>query len=79
MLTLTFSVIATSTFGQVTKISGFSGIGGINNYTPGWLGDVLERTPIASTTLRSASAIGVYILIRYIVRDAVRSVAPGRA
>ena len=40
MITLTYSVIATYTLGQVTKISGFSGIGGINRYTPG-----LDRQP----------------------------------
>src|SRR3954447_3904392 len=34
MITLTYSVIATYSLGQVTKISGFSGIGVINNYTP---------------------------------------------
>ena len=40
MITLTYSVIATYFLGQVTKISGFSGIGGINRYTPGWIGDI---------------------------------------
>ena len=43
MITLTYSVIATYTLGQVTKISGFSGIGGINRYTPGWIGDLLAH------------------------------------
>ena len=34
MITLTFSVIGFYFVGQVTVISGFSGIGGINRYTP---------------------------------------------
>jgi branched-chain amino acid transport system permease protein len=67
MITLTFSVIATYTLGQVTKISGFSGIGGINNYTPGWLGDVLKH-PNRLYYLSLGVAIGAYILIRYVVR-----------
>ena len=35
MITLTFSVIAFYFVGQVTVVSGFSGIGGIDSYTPG--------------------------------------------
>ncbi|MFN0153964.1 MAG: branched-chain amino acid ABC transporter permease [Gaiella sp.] len=67
MITLTYSVIATYTLGQVTKISGFSGIGGINNYTPGWLGDILAH-PNRLYYLALGVAVGVYVLIRYIVR-----------
>jgi branched-chain amino acid transport system permease protein len=67
MITLTFSVIATYVLGQVTKISGFSGIGGINNYTPGWLGDVLAH-PNRLYYLALGVAVAVYLLIRYIVR-----------
>lgn len=67
MITLTYSVIATYVLGQVTKISGFSGIGGINNYTPGWLGDVLKH-PNRLYYLALGVAIAVYLLIRYIVR-----------
>jgi branched-chain amino acid transport system permease protein len=67
MITLTYSVIATYTLGQVTKISGFSGIGGINNYTPGWLGDVL-RHPNRLYYLALGVAVAVYLLIRYVVR-----------
>ena len=43
MITLTYSVIATLTLGNVTKISGFSGIGGINRYVPGWIGNILDH------------------------------------
>ena len=67
MITLTYSVIATYTLGQVTKISGFSGIGGINGYTPGWIGDVLDH-PNRLYYIALGVAIVVYVLIRYIVR-----------
>ena len=67
MITLTFSVIVTYTLGQVTKISGFSGIGGINGYTPGWIGD-LPAHPNRLYYLALGVAIVVYLLIRYIVR-----------
>jgi branched-chain amino acid transport system permease protein len=67
MITLTFSVIATYTLGQVTKIGGFSGIGGINNYTPSWIGDILAH-PNRLYYLALGVAIGVYVVIRYLVR-----------
>jgi branched-chain amino acid transport system permease protein len=67
MITLTYSVIATYTLGQVTKISGFSGIGGINRYTPGWIGDILAH-PNRLYYVALGVAVAVYALIRYIVR-----------
>jgi branched-chain amino acid transport system permease protein len=67
MITLTFSVIATYTLGQVTKISGFSGIGGISGYTPGWIGDV-QAHPNRLYYLALGVSVFVYLLIRYIVR-----------
>jgi branched-chain amino acid transport system permease protein len=67
MITLTYSVIATYTLGQVTKISGFSGIGGINRYTPGWVGDVLAH-PNRLYYVALIVAVAVYVLIRFIVR-----------
>jgi branched-chain amino acid transport system permease protein len=67
MITLTYSVIATLTLGQVTKISGFSGIGGINRYTPGWIGNILDH-PNRLYYIALGVAIVVYVLIRYIVR-----------
>jgi branched-chain amino acid transport system permease protein len=67
MITLTFAVIVTYTLGQVTKISGFSGIGGINNYTPGWLGNILSH-PNRLYYLAFGVAIFAYGLIRYLVR-----------
>jgi branched-chain amino acid transport system permease protein len=67
MITLTYSVIATLTLGQVTKISGFSGIGGINRYTPGWIGDLLAH-PNRLYYIAFGTAIVVYVLIRFVVR-----------
>ena len=67
MITLTYSVIATYVLGQVTTISGFSGIGGINRYTPGWIGNLLDH-PNRLYYIALGVAIGVYVLIRYIVR-----------
>ena len=67
MITLTYSVIATYTLGQVTKISGFSGIGGINRYTPGWIGDILAH-PNRLYYIALGVAIVVYVAIRYLVR-----------
>jgi branched-chain amino acid transport system permease protein len=67
MITLTYSVIATYTLGQVTKISGFSGIGGINRYTPGWIGDILAH-PNRLYYIALGTAIVVYTLIRIVVR-----------
>jgi branched-chain amino acid transport system permease protein len=67
MITLTYSVIATYTLGQVTKISGFSGIGGINRYTPGWIGNILDH-PNRLYYIALGVAVFVYALIRYIVR-----------
>ena len=66
MITLTFSVIATYTLGQVTKISGFSGIGGISGYTPGWIGDI-QAHPDRLYYVALGTAVVVYVLIRYIV------------
>jgi branched-chain amino acid transport system permease protein len=60
-------VIATYTLGQVTKISGFSGIGGINRYTPGWIGDILAH-PNRLYYIALGVAVAVYALIRYVVR-----------
>ena len=67
MITLTFSVIATYTLGQITKISGFSGIGGISGYTPGWIGDI-QAHPNRLYYVALGTAVVVYLLIRYIVR-----------
>jgi branched-chain amino acid transport system permease protein len=67
MITLTYSVIATYFLGQVTKISGFSGIGGINRYTPGWIGNILDH-PNRLYYIALGVAVFTYALIRYVVR-----------
>jgi branched-chain amino acid transport system permease protein len=67
MLTLTFSVIANYFFGQVTLVSGFSGIAGINRYTPGVVGDVLGHAN-KLYYIAAGTALFSYVLIRYVVR-----------
>ncbi len=67
MITLTYSVIATYTLGSVTVISGFSGIGGINGYTPSWIGNILTH-PNRLYYIALGTAIVTYVLIRYVVR-----------
>jgi branched-chain amino acid transport system permease protein len=67
MITLTLAVIANYFFGQVTLVSGFSGISGINQYTPGFVGDILaHRDRLYYIAL--VVALVVYLLIRYIIR-----------
>jgi branched-chain amino acid transport system permease protein len=67
MITLTYSVITTYVLGQVTNISGFSGIGGINRYVPGWIGNVIDH-PNRLYYVSLIVALFVYVLIRYVVR-----------
>jgi branched-chain amino acid transport system permease protein len=67
MITLTYSVIAVYVLGQVTKISGFSGIAGINRFTPGWIGNLLDH-PNRLYYIALGVAIFAYVLIRYLVR-----------
>jgi branched-chain amino acid transport system permease protein len=67
MITLTYSVIAFYFVGQVTVVSGFSGISGINNYTPGFVGDIVnDRYRLFYIAL--VVAVVVYALIRFVVR-----------
>lgn len=67
MITLTFSVITFYFVGQVTVVSGFSGISGINNYTPGFIGDMVnDRYRLYYIAL--LVALFVYGLIRYLLR-----------
>jgi branched-chain amino acid transport system permease protein len=67
MLTLTFSVIANYFFGQVTLVSGFSGIAGIDRYTPGFVGDIVGHED-RLYYIAAGTALFAYLLIRYIVR-----------
>jgi len=67
MLTLTYSVIAFLFVSQVTQVGGFSPIAGIDRYTPGFIGDVVnDRQRLYYVGL--GVALAVYALIRYLVR-----------
>jgi branched-chain amino acid transport system permease protein len=67
MLTLTYGVIANLFFGSVTQFGGFSPIAGVNQYTPGWIGDMVnDRTRLYYIAL--IVAVLVYVLIRLILR-----------
>lgn len=67
MLTLTYAVIANYFFGQVTQFGGFSPIAGINNYTPGFVGDLVGH-PDKLYYIALGVALVVYVLMRYLVR-----------
>jgi branched-chain amino acid transport system permease protein len=65
MITLTYSVIANLTFGQVTDVSGFGGISGIS--APHLIGNVNahgERLYYVALVV----AVIVYVLLRYVSR-----------
>lgn len=63
MITLTYSVIANLTFGQVTDISGFGGISGIP--APHFIGNVeAHQNRLYYVTL--VVALAVYLLLRYL-------------
>jgi branched-chain amino acid transport system permease protein len=67
MLTLTYTVIAYLFVSQVTQVGGFSPIAGIDEYTPGFIGDVVnDRQRLYYVAL--GGAIVAYLLIRYLVR-----------
>jgi branched-chain amino acid transport system permease protein len=67
MLTLTYGVIANYFFGQVTEFGGFSPIAGINQYTPGFVGDIIGH-PDKLYYIAFGTAIAVYVAIRYVIR-----------
>jgi branched-chain amino acid transport system permease protein len=64
MITLTYAVIVNYFFGQVTQISGFSGISGIAKYAPDLIAG--DRTRLYYTAF--VLAVLIYLLIRFIVR-----------
>ncbi len=67
MITLTYSVIGFYFVGQVTVVSGFSGIAGINRYTPPFVGDMVnDRYRLYYIAL--GVALVVYALIRFVLR-----------
>jgi branched-chain amino acid transport system permease protein len=65
MLTLTYGVIANYFFGQVTQFGGFSPIAGINQYTPGFVGDIIGH-PDKLYYIAFGTTIAVYLMIRYL-------------
>jgi len=65
MITLTYSVIANLFFGQVTTVSGFGGISGIS--APNVIGSV-DAHPNRLYYIALGVAVGVYALLRYLVR-----------
>jgi len=67
MITLTYAVIAFYFFGQVTQVSGFSGIAGIQDHTPGLVGDPVTQ-PNRLYYIALVTALLVYLAIRYVVR-----------
>lgn len=67
MITLTFSVVGWYFVGQVTVVSGFSGIANINSYTPPFVGDIVtDRNRLYYIALGVAGL--VYLAIRLIIR-----------
>lgn len=67
MITLTFSVVGFYFVGQVTVVSGFSGIANINQYTPPFVGDIVnDRNRLYYIAL--GVAVLVYLLIRFVIR-----------
>ena len=59
MLTLTYSVIAYLFVSQVTQVGGFSPIAGVDRYTPGFVGDVVnDRQRLYYVALGVAIGLG---------------------
>jgi len=67
MLTLTYGVIANYFFGQVTQFGGFSPIAGIDQYTPGFVGEIVGH-PDKLYYIGFGASLAVYGAIRYLVR-----------
>jgi branched-chain amino acid transport system permease protein len=67
MLTLTYGVIANYFFGQVTQFGGFSPIAGIDQYTPGFVGEIVGH-PNKLYYISFGVALAVYVAIRYLIR-----------
>ena len=67
MLTLTYTVIAFLFVGSVTLIGGFSPVAGVDQYTPGFIGDIAnDRQRLYYIAL--LTAVFAYVLVRYVVR-----------
>ena len=66
MITLTYGVLVYYFFGQVTEVSGFSGISGIARYAPDLVGGGSDPNRLYYTAL--IVALLVYVLIRFVLR-----------
>jgi branched-chain amino acid transport system permease protein len=65
MITLALSLLVFYFFGQDTKLSGFGGIRSVSR--PGFIGDpITDPTPLYYMCL--GCSVGVYLLLRYVVR-----------
>jgi branched-chain amino acid transport system permease protein len=67
MITLTYAVIAFYFFGQVTQVSGFSGIGGMQDRTPAIVGNPVTQ-PTRLYYVALVAGLLVYLAIRQLVR-----------
>ena len=67
MITLTYAVIATSFFLSVTIFGGFSGVAGMDSFTPGPVGHPTEQ-PARLYYIGLGVSILVYALFRFILR-----------
>jgi branched-chain amino acid transport system permease protein len=67
MLTLTLAVLANYFFGQVTDVSGFSGVSGIQDHTPALIGNP-NLQPNRLYYVALGVAVAVYVLVRYVTR-----------
>ena len=78
MLTLTYGVIANYFFGQVTQFGGFSPIAGVDQYTPGFIGDIVGH-PDKLYYIAFGVALVVYVRDPVSDPDAVRALVAGCA
>jgi branched-chain amino acid transport system permease protein len=67
MITLAFSVLANTFFGQVTVLSGFSGIGNIQNHTPALISNPAIH-PNRLYYVALVVSVAVYAVMRYVTR-----------
>ena len=65
MLTLSFAVMVNYFFGQVTVVSGFGGVGDIQNHTPFGRPDI---HPGRLYYIALVATVAVYALLRYLLR-----------
>ena len=68
MLTLTYTVIAFLFVGSVTLIGGFSPVAGVDQYTPGFIGDIANDRQRLYYIALICARVRRTLLIRYVVR-----------